>query len=123
MPERKISLALSMGSAGLYAGVAVAMGFANKATLQVFGLANTLLLLQMCAVIVVVGALRVRASARLLLSCNRNDQEVNMHLMLVPFEAFAWSNGGFSLHTYIPVPQMLLSHDWLYSFHTASCPG
>ena len=59
MPERKISLALSMGSAGLYGAVAVAMGFANKATLQLFGLANTLLLLQMCAVIIIVGALRV----------------------------------------------------------------
>ncbi len=59
MPERKVSLALSMGSAMLYAAVAVAMGFANKATLQVFGHANTLLLLQMCAVIIVVGTLRV----------------------------------------------------------------
>lgn len=59
VPERKISLALSMGSAGLYGAVAIAMGFANKATLQMFGLANTLLLLQMCAVILVVGALRV----------------------------------------------------------------
>ena len=59
MPERKISVALSLGSAGLYAAVAVAMGFANKATLQEFSLANTLLLLQMCAVIFVVGALRV----------------------------------------------------------------
>ena len=62
MPERKISLALSLGSAGLYAAVAVAMGFANKATLQEFSLANTLLLLQMCAVIFVVGALRVHPS-------------------------------------------------------------
>ena len=59
MPERKISLALSMGSVTLYGAVAVAMGFANKATLQIFPLANTLLLLQMCAVIVVVGTLRV----------------------------------------------------------------
>lgn len=64
MPERKVSLALSMGSAGLYAAVAVAMGFANKATLQVFGLANTLLLLQMCAVIIVVGTLRVNPTSR-----------------------------------------------------------
>ena len=59
VPERKVSLALSMGSAGLYGAVAVAMGFANKGTLQVFGLANTLLFLQMCTVILVVGALRV----------------------------------------------------------------
>ena len=63
MPERKISLALSMGSAGLYGAVAVAMGFANKATLQIFPMANTLLLLQMCAVIVVVGTLRVSGHA------------------------------------------------------------
>ena len=59
VPERRVSLALSMGSAALYGMVAIAMGFANKAALQIFGLANTLLLLQMCSVIIVVGALRV----------------------------------------------------------------
>ena len=59
VPERKVSLALSMGSAALYGMVAIAMGFANKAALQIFGLANTLLLLQMCTVLIVVGALRV----------------------------------------------------------------
>ena len=59
VPERKVSLALSMGSAALYGTVAIAMGFANKAALQIFGLANTLLLLQMCIVLIVLGALRV----------------------------------------------------------------
>lgn len=59
VPERRVSLALSMGSAALYGTVAVAMGFANKAALQTFSLANTLLLLQMCSVILGLGALRV----------------------------------------------------------------
>ena len=65
VPERKVSLALSMGSAALYGTVAIAMGFANKAALQIFGLANTLLLLQMCTVLIVVGALRVSKKDKL----------------------------------------------------------
>lgn len=88
VPERKISLALSMGSAGLYGAVAVAMGFANKATLQIFPMANTLLLLQMCAVIVVVGTLRVSGHAPIFnmdpslfqqLSCHQK-----FHAMMLP---------------------------------------
>lgn len=56
-----VSAAMALGSAFLYGGAAVSMNFINKLTLQVFGLANTLLLLQMSAVVIVVAALKVRS--------------------------------------------------------------
>ena len=75
VPERRVSLALSMGSAALYGAVAIAMGFGNKAALQIYGLANTLLLLQMCTVILVVGALRVSAQPQLMQQAACRTQE------------------------------------------------
>lgn len=56
-----VSAAASLGSALLYGAAAVSMNFINKLTLQVFGLVNTLLLLQMSAVVLVVAALRVHS--------------------------------------------------------------
>lgn len=42
------SLALAAGSCLLYGCSAISMNFINKLTLQVFGLANTLLFMQVC---------------------------------------------------------------------------
>lgn len=44
-----VSLALAAGSCILYGCSAISMNFVNKLTLQIFGLANTLLLLQVPA--------------------------------------------------------------------------
>ena len=48
----------AMSSAGLYAALAIAMNFINKACLSAFSLANSVLLLQMLAAIAIVPPLR-----------------------------------------------------------------
>ena len=95
VPERKISLALSMGSAALYGTVAIAMGFANKAALQIFGLANTLLLLQMCMLIIVVGALRVSKKPRLSQVTVGRNHEVQGWLTTTRLEALKQNQAIF----------------------------
>jgi hypothetical protein len=57
--KRPVTIVVALGSAILYGAAAVSMNFINKLALQVFGLANTLLLIQMTAVILVVAALKV----------------------------------------------------------------
>ena len=44
----------------MYCVASILMNFINKLTLQVFGLANTLLILQNSAILLTVGCLRVR---------------------------------------------------------------
>jgi hypothetical protein len=48
----------AMSSAGLYAALAIAMNFINKACLSLFSLANSVLLLQMLAAVAIVPPLR-----------------------------------------------------------------
>lgn len=48
----------AMSSAGLYAALAIAMNFINKACLSAFSLANSVLLLQMLAAVAIVPPLR-----------------------------------------------------------------
>lgn len=67
---RPVSLVLAGGSALLYGASAISMNFINKLTLQVFGLANTLLCCQMLAVILTVACLRVRLWPFLPVSCD-----------------------------------------------------
>ena len=57
---RPVPLTLAAGSALLYCMASISMNFINKLTLQVFGLANTLLILQNCTILLTVGCLRVR---------------------------------------------------------------
>ncbi|BDA44780.1 UDP-N-acetylglucosamine/UDP-glucose/GDP-mannose transporter [Coccomyxa sp. Obi] len=57
-PMRHVSATLALGSAFLYGAAAVSMNFVNKLTLQVFGLANTLLFFQMSAVVLTIVLLK-----------------------------------------------------------------
>lgn len=88
-PDRKLFLGVL--AAFLFAGTSVTMNFVNKATLMVFGLPNTLLLLQMVFAVIILVPLR---EAKLLVFPGFRWEKA---VTLLPVTVLYTANVGFSL--------------------------